>query len=362
MFPKIRSGHAIVHLERGQSVIGSMTFGLGHIVKDPHGALLALNNILDGSRAFETAVEEIASVTDTSYESAFRFLEDLVENGHIEDVSAQTTLSEAEQQRFSRGAHFYSWISKHAETNRWRPQELLREAHVTVLGVGGIGGVIASHLVAAGVGSIHLVDADVVELSNLNRQYLFGMSSIGQRKVDAAAQRLNELNPQCDVTVTHKRIAGMADVANLMTKTNLVFKAADSPDDIPYWVSDAALSVRTPWIDCSYTGPIVNCCIYAPGISGCYRCMRDSERSRLAEEGRAGAISETPPEFNAALGPVVHIAGSLAAYEGIRFLTGLTPRSVGQALHQNTFDYRNSYIVPVPGNCPHDLHRATASA
>ncbi|MBC6493917.1 ThiF family adenylyltransferase [Microbacterium sp. 4-7] len=139
----------------------------------------------------------------------------------------------------------------------------------------------------------------------------------------------------------------------ILAETDLFFRAADRPDQMPYWVSDEALKLGTPWIDCSYAGPMINCCIYVPGLTGCYRCLRGAARERLASEGRLGSFSESPPAFNAAFGPVVHMAASLAAYEGIRFLTGLSPQTIGSSFHQNMFDYAHSYVVEVPGDCPH---------
>lgn len=138
-----------------------------------------------------------------------------------------------------------------------------------------------------------------------------------------------------------------------MRDTDLFFRAADKPDEMPFWVSDAALDTKTPWIDCSYAGPMINCCTYVPGETGCYRCMRSSEHTKMETEGRLGAYSDSALPFNAALGPVVHMAGALAAYEGIRFLTEREPQSIGRALHQNMYRYDHSYVVPVPEDCRH---------
>ncbi|MEV7799817.1 ThiF family adenylyltransferase [Microbacterium foliorum] len=353
MKPRIRSGHAVVHLERGESVIGSMTYGLGQRIVDPDGALLSLNRILDGGRTLESAIDEISVVCGLEQSRARDLVATLIENGHIEDAGAATLLDAGDQERYSRGAHYFAWISKTAKMNRWRPQEVLREARVTVVGVGGIGGTIAAHLVASGIGSVHLVDGDRVELSNLNRQYLFGEGDLGRYKVEAAANRLRKMSAGCTITTAVQEITGPGQVGGLLAETDLFFRAADRPDQMPYWVSDEALRLGTPWIDCSYAGPMINCCTYVPGVTGCYRCLRDSARERLESEGRLGSFSESPPNFNAAFGPVVHMAGSLAAYEGIRFLTGLSPQTVGRAYHQNLFDYGHSYVVEVPEGCPH---------
>src|SRR6266550_1578497 len=84
-------------------------------------------------------------------------------------------------------------------------QKKLLNAKVLCIGAGGLGCPISLYLAAAGVGTIGLVDIDVVSPSNLQRQVLFGMSSIGEDKVQAAARRLRDLNPDCNV-IPHKTI------------------------------------------------------------------------------------------------------------------------------------------------------------
>lgn len=87
--------------------------------------------------------------------------------------------------------------------------------------------------------------------------------------------------------------------------------------------------------------------------SGGTREVSQSERTRLSVEGRLGASSERVPATNAALGPVVHVAGATAAHEGTRLLTGLSPQSIGRAMHQNMFRYDHSSVIEIPENCAH---------
>src|SRR5829696_9471651 len=94
-------------------------------------------------------------------------------------------------------------------------QKKLLNARVLCIGAGGLGCPIALYLAAAGVGTIGLVDIDVVSPSNLQRQVLFGVSSIGEDKVKAAAKRLRDLNPDCNV-VEHKTIVNSGNVLDLI--------------------------------------------------------------------------------------------------------------------------------------------------
>src|SRR5438309_6211261 len=91
----------------------------------------------------------------------------------------------------------------------------LLNAKVLCIGAGGLGCPISLYLAAAGVGTIGLADVDVVSPSNLQRQVLFGVSSIGQDKVAAAAARLHDLNPDCSI-VAHKTIVNSQNVLGLV--------------------------------------------------------------------------------------------------------------------------------------------------
>ncbi|WP_044575763.1 HesA/MoeB/ThiF family protein [Arthrobacter alpinus] len=353
MKPQLRTGHDIIHLDRGVSVVGSMTYGIGQEIVDPEGLLLELNNIFDGTRELDAALLEFSQKSGVSLAGAQGLLTQLEENGHIEDSSALTSLTEQEKERYSRSAHYFSWIAKEAKPNRWTPQEQLKSSSVCVLGVGGVGGAIAGQLAASGVGRITLVDFDVVEESNLNRQILFGTSDVGRPKAQAAADRVREINPLSHIEYFNEKVESPERLRELFDNHTLVFRAADHPDDLPFRVSDAALKTNTPWIDCSYNGPMIVCCTFVPGVTGCYRCVRESEKIRLAELGKSSMYSDHVPDINSALGPVVQIAGSLAAYEGIRLLTGNRPQTVGRALHQNMFIYSHSYEILIPEDCNH---------
>src|SRR5438270_13652187 len=94
-------------------------------------------------------------------------------------------------------------------------QKKLLNAKVLCVGAGGLGCPISLYLAAAGVGTIGLADVDVVSPSNLQRQVLFGISNIGQDKVLAAATRLRDLNPDCNV-VTHKTVVNSENVLDLI--------------------------------------------------------------------------------------------------------------------------------------------------
>src|SRR5260221_13565300 len=116
-------------------------------------------------------------------------------------------------------------------------QKKLLNAKVLCIGAGGLGCPISLYLAAAGVGTIGLADVDVVSPSNLQRQVLFGVSNIGEDKVTAAAQRLPDVKPDCNV-IEHKTIVNASNVMDLIRDYDIVI---DGTDNFPtrYCVGDA---------------------------------------------------------------------------------------------------------------------------
>jgi molybdopterin/thiamine biosynthesis adenylyltransferase len=134
-------------------------------------------------------------------------------------------------------------------------QEKLQKTHVLILGIGGIGNFMAMSLVAAGVGKITLVDHDVVEESNLNRQVLFTEKSIGNRKAAVAAARLQEMNTSCEVNIEETNITSQENLAQLIQKIGRVdylVLSADKPVDIVLWASALCRQYQFKYIKCGY--------------------------------------------------------------------------------------------------------------
>ena len=109
---------------------------------------------------------------------------------------------------------------------------------------GATGSVMASLLVRAGVGRLRIIDRDYVEASNLQRQVLFGISNIGQDKVEAAAKRLRDLNPDCNI-IPHKTIVNSSNVLELIKDYDIII---DGTDNFPtrYLVNDACVLLGKP--------------------------------------------------------------------------------------------------------------------
>src|SRR4029077_5003631 len=125
-----------------------------------------------------------------------------------------------------------------------RGQERLRKARVLVVGVGGLGAPVALYLAAGGVGELHLVDPDLVDLSNLHRQVIYTTADVGTPKVDAAAARLRERNPDVRV-IAPRELFSAENAFGLVEGCDIV---VDASDNFPtrYLVNDACVRVGRP--------------------------------------------------------------------------------------------------------------------
>lgn len=203
-------------------------------------------------------------------------------------------------------------------------QARLSQAHVLVIGAGGLGAPVLSYLVGAGLGRITVMDADRVSLSNLHRQTLFSMDDLGMPKAKAAADRLTALNPDCRVTPSTEVFTPVTGPAAI-SDADLVLDCADSYA-ASYTASD--LCGTTPLITASVLGAsgyVAGCCGSAPSLRALFPDPPDSAASCAT----AGVF-----------GPVVGALGALQAQMALSVLLRLAPSPLGQVVTLDTASWR----------------------
>jgi len=209
-------------------------------------------------------------------------------------------------------------------------QQALLNASVVVVGAGGIGSPVVQYLAAAGVGRLRLIDDDVVDLSNLQRQTIFAMTDIGRPKVDAAADWVRAANP--DVTVEPIRARIDADnVRELLAGADAIIDGCDN-FATRLAVSDASVALRIPLVSAAvgqFDGQLATWRGWEAD-QPCYRCLVGSDPARdelsCADQGVLGAITG--------------IMGSLGASEVLRVLTGFGDDPVGRLLLVDALAFR----------------------
>lgn len=190
---------------------------------------------------------------------------------------------------------------------------ILRRARVLVVGVGGLGAPAAAALAEAGVGTIGLVDPDVVELSNLHRQPLYTEDAIGRPKVEAAAAHLRAIHPALAVEVARRRVG--PDDAPLYARFDVVLDGTDSIA-AKFTLSDLAVASDRPLVHAGVVGLRGQIFTIVPRTSACYRCVFE------APPPPDEAVSCTEAGV---LGPLPALLGALQAAEAVRLVCGQAP-------------------------------------
>jgi molybdopterin/thiamine biosynthesis adenylyltransferase/rhodanese-related sulfurtransferase len=200
-------------------------------------------------------------------------------------------------------------------------QQTLLDAKVLLIGAGGLGSPAALYLAAAGVGTLGIIDMDVVDESNLQRQILHNMDRIGDRKVDSAKKTLTGLNPDVDV-VTYDVRLGADNVINIFTGYDVI---VDGTDNFPtrYLVNDASLKLDIPVVHGSIFRFEGQASVYLPHEGPCYRCqVPEPPPAELAPSCAEAGV----------LGVLPGIIGSIQAMEAIKLLLGIGDSLAGRLL------------------------------
>jgi sulfur-carrier protein adenylyltransferase/sulfurtransferase len=221
-------------------------------------------------------------------------------------------------------------------------QQKLFDAKVLMLGAGGLGSPAALYLAAAGVGTIGIIDMDVVDASNIQRQVLHNHDRVGMRKVDSARMTLEALNPDLVVTTYDTRL----NAENILDIIDGYDVIVDGTDNFPtrYLVNDAALLKKIPVVHGSIFRFEGQATIFAPYVGPCYRCM----------------IPEPPPAELApscaeagVLGVLPGIIGSIQAIETIKLILDLGEPLIGRLLSYDSLDQSfRTFKVRRDPQCP----------
>jgi molybdopterin/thiamine biosynthesis adenylyltransferase len=222
-------------------------------------------------------------------------------------------------------------------------QMALLKAKVLVVGAGGLGAPLLLYLAAAGVGTIGIIDDDVVELSNLQRQVIHTTPDIGQAKVASAAEKIAALNPDVKVELMQERLT-LENAAEIIGAYDII---ADGTDNFKtrHLVSDTCVALKKTLVSAAlgpYEGQIATFKPHAAEGLPCYRCFLPAEPDPSTQR--------TCSDFGI-LGAVAGVAGSLQALEILKEITGVGEGLAGKMLlvDSYTMDMRKIGLPKDPG-------------
>ena len=200
-------------------------------------------------------------------------------------------------------------------------QRRLKAARVLIIGAGGLGSPVALYLAAAGVGHLGLVDFDVVDVTNLQRQLLHGTADVGRPKLDSARERIHDINPNVHVEAYETRLAS-ANALEILADYDLV---VDGTDNFPtrYLSNDACVMLGKPNVYGSIFRFEGQASVFASEDGPCYRCLfRVPPPPGLVPNCAEAGV----------LGVLPGIVGTIQATEAIKLLLGIGESLVGRLL------------------------------
>ena len=229
------------------------------------------------------------------------------------EVDVPRTLSAEQRDRYSRHLLIPEIGSE--------GQQKLLDAKVLLLGAGGLGSPTALYLAAAGVGTLGIVDDDVVDLSNLQRQVIHSTQRIGIPKVDSAEESIHALNPDVKVVKYPVRL----DASNIMEIIEGYDVIVDGVDNFPtrYLLNDATVRLQIPVVSASILGFDGQLSVFKPYEGPCYRCLfREPPPAELAPSCGANGV----------LGVLPGTMGLLQATEVVKLILGIGDPAIGRLL------------------------------
>jgi molybdopterin/thiamine biosynthesis adenylyltransferase len=214
------------------------------------------------------------------------------------------------------------WVSDFGEAG----QQKLKDSSVLISRVGGLGGVVAYELAAAGIGKLVLAHAGTIKPSDLNRQLLMTHEGIGKSRIESAARRLKELNPRLSIVPIAENISDR-NIAAMVEQVDLILDCAPMFSE-RYAMNREAVRQRKPLVECAMYDLEIHLTTILPGQTPCLKCLYPKDPPAWKREF---------PVFGAVSGAV----GCLAAMEAIKVLAGFGEPLAGQLL---TMDLRDMQV------------------
>ncbi|CAA0110521.1 Molybdopterin-synthase adenylyltransferase [Halioglobus japonicus] len=225
-------------------------------------------------------------------------------------------------------------------------QERLQQATVLVVGLGGLGCPAALYLAAAGIGELILVDGDVVELSNLQRQIAHTEGDIGSNKARSAAAAIAALNPEVTLHVVDQTLLE-SDMPELLSRVDLVLDATDNYP-VRFALNRACIAAGVPLVSAAAVRSEGQLAVFDPVRGGpCYACLYTEGEAETALSCSDSGV----------LAPLVGVIGSMQAMEALKVLSGFGEPLHGKLLmiDLRSMEFRE-LALPARVNCPACAH------
>ena len=228
-------------------------------------------------------------------------------------------------------------------------QQRIAAGTVLMIGAGGIGCAAATYLASSGLGNLKIVDFDTVDVSNLGRQILYSPGDVGKLKVEVAAQRLGELNPDVCITPIAERLQGEA-LANEIASSDLVLDGSDN-FSTRFQVNDACVGAGRRLISGAAIRLEGQMAVFGPDFdtTPCYRCLYAE-----ADESMDSCAG------NGVLSPVPGVIGTMMAVETLKYFSGIESDTAALHLYDAAATAFQTIRIDKRTDCPSCSSRGVA--
>jgi bacteriocin biosynthesis cyclodehydratase domain-containing protein len=354
--PPVRAGGAgLVYRLRGSVEVLDAGDRLYLLVLDGEDLLVPEPDEVDRALlvalAVPVTVKELVRSSGAARSAIEQKLASLDEAGVLLSWPADVApLSGPDAARFDRQLPYLAEFGAPAERQR-----RLADSTVAFIGCGGLGTWGLGALACAGIGRFLLVDDDVVEASNLNRQILYTESDLGRPKVQCAAEWVARFSAQTEVQAIQTRIESAEDVAPLAREADFLVMVADWPPyEIERWVNAACVAAGTPFISCGQGTPLMKIGpVYVPGRTACFACQETQMRGEAPMYDQVvqmrRRVAESVPAMT--LGSAAGLIGTMLSLEVMHALLGRRVATEGRALLLDIQTLESSWheVVRDPG-------------
>lgn len=270
--PRIKSIYPLYKLDDSTFRIGAQQ-GLTREFKDTTHQLWTLANLLNGQ-----SIDKVLEKEKNAFPE--EHLTDQYILDGIDLLNKENFIEEAEPEKIGtindryvpNVKYFSSFVN--ASGDRFRPQEIISDSTILLLGLGGGGSNVLTLLAGLGPKKIKIVDYDVVEEENLGRQFLYKESDIGKKKTEVAKKAINEINSNIDIEVHNLKIKKADDITQYLDDVDLVISVIDEPQFvITRIVNEAIVKANKP---CVFAGTQVThgrVFTIIPNVTGCFDCL-----------------------------------------------------------------------------------------
>lgn len=286
----------------------------------------------------EEAIEDFQNSAQLDEEYLRSALDKLKDLGIVEEKPRRPeSLNEGYCDSYGRQINFMSEFEKMTGKKRFELQEGLKDAHITILGLGTLGQWIIMGLLSAGVGNLRIVDFDTVEERNLGRHPFFKEKYVGEKKTEVVKKEVEAMKKEISVETKDLKMESVEDVKSVVKGTDFVVQSCDFPRYVVHrWMTEACIDLDIPNIVLHSTvvGPI-----NIPGQTPCYGCLEQSIREGFPNyEGYVEDVKDAMDQRYPEMGVRAPVAGTIAAREIVHHQIGaLTPRTYDNFIRLHPF-------------------------